>query len=175
MMRIILDEIDGSNVKIHEVISFGNAEQFVSVWLGDIVKVRFKNGNVYKGKIERGTDNDCIKMMVEYNEEMKIDIGELEQLEIIEYSKNRPENDRGNTCILEELKCEMIKKLDAIHDSYFGFIEGVWAYSRVSMKRYNTVMKYLDSNTTSSTSDVVEFILSQDDFHEDSAINKYCE
>jgi len=172
-MRIILDEIKGATVELHEVISIENDKQFVSIWPGDSVKIRLKNGNAYKGKVAESINTDYIKIMVSPDEVIKAGIEELEQIEILEYSMSRPENDRGNTAILEELKCEMIKKLDAIHDSYFGFVEGIWIYSRVSMKRYNAVMNYLDSNTTLFTSDVIKFVLSQDDFHEDSAVNKY--
>ena len=172
-MRIVLDETEGAVVRIHEVISIENEKQFISIWPGDIVNVRLKNGDSYKGKVKKSIENNSIKMIMT-NEEIKVAIRELEQIEILEYSLNRPENDRGNTCILEELKCEMIKKLDAIHDSYFGFVEGIWVYSRVSMKRYNTVMNYLDTNTSASSSDVVKFILSQDDFHEYSAVKRYC-
>ncbi len=41
---------------------------------------------------------------------------------------------------------ELVNKLVAIPNSYFGFIAGIIAYAKMSPERMNKVLKYLDTS-----------------------------
>lgn len=169
-MRIVFDAIDGSMPNAHEVVTFKNEKQFISIWPGDIVKATMKNGDVYEGEVGWSIEPGRIKIAVTCNRGIRFGIEALQQIEILQYSKYRPQNDLGSTCILDDLKCDMEKRLEAISDSYNDFIEGIWVYARVSLKRYNKVIDYLEKNPGVLSSDVIRFISLQDDFHDDSAV-----
>lgn len=62
---------------------------------------------------------------------------------------------------------ELIIKLNNIPKSYFGFVAGVSSYAKKKPERLKKVLEYIDSHDNVSTSDVVLFVMSQPDFHED--------
>ena len=62
---------------------------------------------------------------------------------------------------------ELVKRLNDMPESYFGFVAGVVAYVKNKPERFDMVMKYMDSSDDLSCSDVVGFIMSQPDFHDD--------
>ncbi|MBR0435214.1 MAG: hypothetical protein IJK13_04345 [Lachnospiraceae bacterium] len=61
---------------------------------------------------------------------------------------------------------ELVNKLNQIPDSYFGFIAGVITYVKRKPERLEKVMHFLDTSKTLTTSDILEFIADQPDFHE---------
>ena len=68
---------------------------------------------------------------------------------------------------------ELVKRLYQIPDSYFGFIAGVIAYVRRKPERVETVMHFLDTAASPSSSDVLWFISNQPDFHEFGLTSKH--
>lgn len=62
---------------------------------------------------------------------------------------------------------ELIKILNEIPHSYFGFVAGIVTYAKKSPMRLQRVKEYINSNDILTPSDVVEFVMSQPDFHED--------
>lgn len=63
-------------------------------------------------------------------------------------------------------------RLDAVSDSYYGFIVAVLTYVKKKQSRYNKVNDYLNSHPQALSSEILEFISSQDDFFEDAAYNQ---
>ncbi|MBO4901929.1 MAG: hypothetical protein J5518_03985 [Lachnospiraceae bacterium] len=61
---------------------------------------------------------------------------------------------------------ELITKLNAIPDSYFGFVAGIAAYVKQKPERLQRVLQYMDSSANLKSSDVVKFVMEQPDFHE---------
>ena len=61
---------------------------------------------------------------------------------------------------------ELYKKLNAIPDSYFGFVAGIITYVKQKPERLERVMAFLDSSDGLTSSDVVKFVAEQPDFHE---------
>ena len=61
---------------------------------------------------------------------------------------------------------ELYNKLNAFPDAYFAFVMGVITYAKTKPERLTKVMVYLNSSDSLSTSDVIEFISDQPDFHE---------
>ena len=61
---------------------------------------------------------------------------------------------------------ELVNRLTAIHNSYFGFVAEIVAYTKRSPRQMNKVLEYLDSSNNLTTSKVVRFVMSQPDFHE---------
>ena len=74
----------------------------------------------------------------------------------------------------EEALDEVLSKLCAIPDSYEGFVQGIYTYVRKKPERLEKVMNYINKNKEVTSSDVVEYVMQQPDFHEDgvSGINK---
>lgn len=62
---------------------------------------------------------------------------------------------------------EVLSKLRAIPDSYEGFVLGIYTYVRKKPERLERVMNYINNNMDVTSSDVVEYVLQQPDFHED--------
>lgn len=62
---------------------------------------------------------------------------------------------------------ELVKILNEMPESYFGFVAGIVAYAKKKPERLEKVLNYLNSSDELSCSDVVEFVMSQPDFHED--------
>ncbi len=61
---------------------------------------------------------------------------------------------------------ELVKKLELIPNSYFAFIAGIVSYAKKKPERMAAVMSFLDNSDNLTTSDVVEFVMMQPDFHE---------
>ena len=55
---------------------------------------------------------------------------------------------------------ELVNRLTAIHNSYFGFVAGIVAYAKRSPRRMNKVLEYLDFSNNLTTSEVVRFVMS---------------
>ena len=62
---------------------------------------------------------------------------------------------------------ELVKKLNAIPNSYFGFVAGIVTYTKKKPERLQKVMNFIDASDNLTPSDVVKFVMSQPDFHED--------
>lgn len=62
---------------------------------------------------------------------------------------------------------ELIKKLNEIPNTYFGFVAGISAYARKTPERLKTVLEFIDNSDALTTSDVIEFVMRQPDFHDD--------
>lgn len=61
---------------------------------------------------------------------------------------------------------ELEKKLNAIPDSYFGFIAGIVTYAKRKPERLQKVMDFIDKSDNLTASDVVKFVMLQPDFHD---------
>ncbi len=62
---------------------------------------------------------------------------------------------------------ELIQKLNAIPDSYFGFVAGITTYAKKKPDRLRRVLDYISSSNELTSSDIVKFVMMQPDFHED--------
>lgn len=60
-------------------------------------------------------------------------------------------------------------KLNNVADSYYGFIVAVLTYINNKKSRLELVENYMNNNPSALSSDILEFISSQDDFYEDAA------
>ncbi len=67
---------------------------------------------------------------------------------------------------------ELYAKLEAIPDSYFGFIMGVIAYVKNKPERIQNVLRFIETFDNPTSSDVLEYISAQPDFFEDAVRNK---
>lgn len=67
---------------------------------------------------------------------------------------------------MEELK-ELEKTLNNISDSYYDFVNAVLNYTQKKKSRLDIVKQYIEDNPNASSSDILAFISSQDDFYED--------
>ena len=61
---------------------------------------------------------------------------------------------------------ELYTKLNAIPDSYFGFVMGIISYAKRKPERLDKVLRYLNEAPNPTSSDVVKFVMEQPDFHE---------
>ena len=61
---------------------------------------------------------------------------------------------------------ELLNKLNAVPDSYFGFVMGIIAYCKQKPGRTEKVLRFMNSNEGALASDIVEFVMEQPDFHE---------
>lgn len=61
---------------------------------------------------------------------------------------------------------ELVNKLNAIPNSYFGFVAGIVTYVKRKPERLQKVMNFLDTSDNLTPSDVVKFVMLQPDFHE---------
>lgn len=61
---------------------------------------------------------------------------------------------------------ELYAKLNAIPDSYFGFVMGIISYAKKKPERLDKVLQYLNEASYPTSSDVVKFVMGQPDFHE---------
>lgn len=64
---------------------------------------------------------------------------------------------------------ELIEKLFRIPDVYTDFVLGVIAYANKKPEHVTLLLEYIGENQNLCTSDVVEFIVEQPDFHDYSA------
>ena len=62
---------------------------------------------------------------------------------------------------------ELVRKLNAIPNSYFGFVAGIVTYAKRKPERLKKVMGFIASTENITPSDVAKFVMSQPDFHED--------
>ncbi len=62
---------------------------------------------------------------------------------------------------------ELIQKLNAIPDSYFGFVAGITSYAKKKPERLRRVLDYISNSNELTSSDIVKFVMMQPDFHED--------
>ncbi len=67
---------------------------------------------------------------------------------------------------------ELVNKLNAIPDSYFGFVLGIMTYAKKKPSRLQKVLRFIDSSDNLTTSDVVKFVIDQPDFYEDGVNSK---
>lgn len=61
---------------------------------------------------------------------------------------------------------ELVKKLNEVPDSYFDFVAGVISYVKMSQSRLEKVADFLNTHENLTTTDILEFIVSQPDFHQ---------
>ncbi len=61
---------------------------------------------------------------------------------------------------------ELYAKLNAIPDSYFGFVMGIISYAKKKPDHLKNVLQFLDNTPTLNSSDVVKYVMDQPDFHE---------
>ncbi len=67
---------------------------------------------------------------------------------------------------------ELTKRLNAVEDSYYGFVAGVVTYAKKKQARKDAVNDYLDNHPNALTSEILDFISKQDDFYEDASYVK---
>lgn len=60
---------------------------------------------------------------------------------------------------------ELYERIIKIPDCYFGFVMGIIAYAKKDPNHIRMLMDYLSSSESLTTSDVLEFIVSQQDFY----------
>lgn len=61
---------------------------------------------------------------------------------------------------------ELYGKLNAIPDSYYGFVMGIMSYAKKKPERLQNVLGFINDNPDLTTSDIVKFVMDQPDFHE---------
>ena len=61
---------------------------------------------------------------------------------------------------------ELVKKLNQIPNSYFGFVMGIVTYAKRKPERLEKVLNYINSSENLTPSDIVKFVMIQPDFHE---------
>ena len=61
---------------------------------------------------------------------------------------------------------ELYNKLIAVSDSYFGFVMGILAYAKKKPEKISVIIDYINENKNLTSSDIIEFISLQPDFHE---------
>lgn len=61
---------------------------------------------------------------------------------------------------------ELISKLNAIPNSYFGFVAGIVTYVKQKPSRLDNMLQFLNRSDILTTSDVVKYVMDQPDFHE---------
>lgn len=62
---------------------------------------------------------------------------------------------------------ELITKLNAIPNSYFGFVAGIVTYVKQKPSRLDDILQFINCAPDNLTpSDVVKYVMEQPDFHE---------
>ena len=67
---------------------------------------------------------------------------------------------------------ELITELNAVPDSYFGFVMGIVAYANKKPERVEKIKKFIDTSDGLTTTDIVGFVMKQSDFHKDGLLFK---
>lgn len=67
---------------------------------------------------------------------------------------------------------ELMQRLSNIPDIYDDFIVGIVNYAKRSPEHIVVLNNYMNENDDLRTSDIVDFVMSQPDFHSFSAANK---
>ena len=62
---------------------------------------------------------------------------------------------------------ELTTRLNNIPGAYFAFVAGIISYAKKKPESLRRIMGYLNSREDLTTSDVVHFVMTQPDFHED--------
>lgn len=62
---------------------------------------------------------------------------------------------------------ELVIKLNSIPNSYFGFVAGVTSYAKKKHERLKKILDFINNSKSVTASDIVYFIMSQPDFHEE--------
>ena len=66
----------------------------------------------------------------------------------------------------------LIHKLNSVSDTYDDFVLGVVNYAKRDPNHIKTLHRFMDSNSNLTTSDIIEFIIQQPDFHSYSAVSQ---
>ena len=61
---------------------------------------------------------------------------------------------------------ELIRKLNDIPNSYYGFVMGIVNYAKQKPERLGKVLGFINDSKNITTSDVIKFVMDQSDFHE---------
>jgi len=61
---------------------------------------------------------------------------------------------------------ELVLKLNALPNSYFGFVMGIVAYCKQNPNRVRKVLDFINSTDGVTPSEVVRFVMEQPDFQE---------
>ncbi|MBQ1871049.1 MAG: hypothetical protein II147_02550 [Lachnospiraceae bacterium] len=61
---------------------------------------------------------------------------------------------------------ELYNKLIAVPDSYFAFVMGILAYAKKKPAKIPVIINFINENENITSSDIIEFISLQPDFHE---------
>lgn len=61
---------------------------------------------------------------------------------------------------------ELHEKLRNVPNSYSAFVGGIMRYASTGRVRKEKVLKYMNEHPNSKTSDIIKFVMEQDDFHE---------
>lgn len=67
---------------------------------------------------------------------------------------------------------ELYNRLVAVSDSYFGFVAGVTTYAKRKPERVKAVLDYMNNNQNATSSDILQFVVTQPDFHDDGLLYK---
>ncbi len=67
---------------------------------------------------------------------------------------------------------ELYNKLNAIPNSYFGFVMGIIAYAKQKPGHVQKILQFINENDNLTPSDIVKFVIDQPDFHESSLSSK---
>lgn len=67
---------------------------------------------------------------------------------------------------------ELINRLRAIPNSYFGFVAGISTYAKGKPSRLRAVLDFMDQTPNATSSDIVKFVMDQPDFHDDSVASR---
>ena len=62
---------------------------------------------------------------------------------------------------------ELVERLNEVPGTYFGFVAGIVNYAKKKPERLERIMEYLNNNNNLTTSDIVHYVMMQQDFHED--------
>ena len=67
---------------------------------------------------------------------------------------------------------ELVNKLSNVPNAYTGFVLGITTYAKKKPERMAKVMEYMEQNPNATTSDIVRFVVEQEDFYEDAISSK---
>lgn len=67
---------------------------------------------------------------------------------------------------------ELVNKLCKVPNAYDGFVFGITTYAKKKTERLNAVMDYINHHTDATTSDIIGFVVEQEDFYEDAISSK---
>ena len=97
---------------------------------------------------------------------------DVEERKIPMLDKGIDDMEAGRELPLEEAFSYLDDFMDFIEnvtDVYDGVVVTVLNYVKKKTSRLQTIKKFLDNNSDAQTSDILEYISTQDDFYEDAA------